>query len=56
MINFLRNQHKTDIAKNLVQQWKKKCQAVEKKWNAKFSLKEKWLKNWTLEYSFKHTA
>ena len=40
-----------DIAVNLMQQWKKKCQAAEERTKAKFTQKEKWFKeNWNFEY------
>ena len=44
MTNCIRNQHTEDIAVNLIQQWKKKCQAAEERTKAIFNQKEKWFK------------
>ena len=49
--NSIRNQHTEDIAVNLIQQWKKECQAAEERAKARFKQKEKWFKeNWNFEY------
>ena len=51
MANSIRNQHTEDIAVNLIQQWKKECQAAEERTKARFKQKEKWFKeNWNFEY------
>ena len=51
MANSIRNQHTEDIAVNLIQQWKKECQAAEERTKATFKRKEKWFKeNWNFEY------
>ena len=51
MTNCIRNQHREDIAVNLIQQWKKECQVAEKRTKARFTQKEKWFKeNWNFEY------
>ena len=51
MTNCIRNQHTDDIAVNLIQQWKKECQAAEERAKARFKQKEKWFKeNWNFEY------
>ena len=51
MANSIRNQHTEDVAVNLIQQWKKECQAAEERTKARFKQKEKWFKeNWNFEY------
>ena len=51
MTNSIRNQHTGDTAVNLIQKWKKECQAAEKITRARFTKKEKWFKeNWIFEY------
>ena len=51
MTNCIRNQHTEDNAVNLIQQWKKECQAAEQRTKVRFTQKEKWFKeNWNFEY------
>ena len=51
MTNCIRNQHTEDIAVNLIQRWKKKCQVAEERTKARFIQKEKLFKeNWNFEY------
>ena len=51
MTNCIRNQHKEDISVNLIQQWRKECQAVDERTKTRFTQKEKWFKeNWNFEY------
>ena len=51
MINCIRKQHTEDIAVNLIQQWKKECQAAEERTEVRFTQKEKCFKeNWNFEY------
>ena len=50
MINCIRKQHTEDIAVNLIQQWKKECQAAEERTEVRFTQKEKCFKeNWNFE-------
>ena len=51
--NSIRNQHTEGIAVNLIQQWKKECQAAEERTKARFKQKEKWFKgNWNLQQTY----
>ena len=51
MTNCIRNQHTEDISVNLIQQWRKECQAVDERTKTRFTQKEKWFKeNWNFEY------
>ena len=50
MTNSIRNQHKKDIAVNLIQQWTKECQAAAERKKNRFKQKEKLFKeNWNLK-------
>ena len=51
MTNCIWNQDTEDIAVNLIQKWKKECQAAEERTKVRFTQKEKWFKeDWHFEY------